>query len=453
MSKTEKFDWKLYPQAEEFLQEQIKMFLSHHHVASRLAQTIETETSTRFFDWIDHLVIPRKEVDRNKITEMEFTRADKRDTEAAVFRHPKSIFFPILLQEVEKVELALHPEDLIHFHKAHAIDKEIEGEKFGAYRRLKVKQEGNFLLTAVERRGSADFSVSEPKEKDIEAYAQALDSFASRQRAFANDEEGLKATNNLVKELLKELPPARVADAFFRTERSYWLKRNRAARIQKKRQDELGLGYGNHDHHTFRSSRTNFHTLIQLFERMGFQLREHFYAGKKAGWGAQILEHPECGLVIFADVDLGPKEQDSDFAHNKLSKREELGTVGLWVGLHGESILKAGLHHLAARFDFKKIEKDLAHEEIEFMSPFSDFPFLKQAFTLGEEWTPRKQRLKSLRENHWITKEEFENFREGSIGSHLENIERGQGFKGFNQGSVSVILERTDPRDQKKGVA
>ena len=36
--------------------------------------------------------------------------------------------------------------------------------------------------------------------------------------------------------------------------------------------------------------------------------------------------------------------------------------------------------------------------------------------------------------------------RNGAIGSHFEDIQRGRGFKGFNQHSVSAILHRTDPR-------
>jgi hypothetical protein len=32
------------------------------------------------------------------------------------------------------------------------------------------------------------------------------------------------------------------------------------------------------------------------------------------------------------------------------------------------------------------------------------------------------------------------------VGSHLENLQRRGGFKGFNQKSVSVIIEATDPR-------
>jgi hypothetical protein len=38
------------------------------------------------------------------------------------------------------------------------------------------------------------------------------------------------------------------------------------------------------------------------------------------------------------------------------------------------------------------------------------------------------------------------NFAQGAIGSHLENLQRKGGFKGFNQKSVSVIIQATDPR-------
>ena len=36
--------------------------------------------------------------------------------------------------------------------------------------------------------------------------------------------------------------------------------------------------------------------------------------------------------------------------------------------------------------------------------------------------------------------------REGAIGSHLENLQRREGYKGFNQQAVSAIIAATDPR-------
>jgi hypothetical protein len=83
------------------------------------------------------------------------------------------------------------------------------------------------------------------------------------------------------------------------------------------------------------------------------------------------------------------------------------------------------------------------------MKPFSDFPFLKQAFTEGERWAVDPRRVEVLRRKGIITAAQAEGFlRDGAIGSHLENLERKGGFKGFNQKAVSVIIAATDPRLQ-----
>ena len=99
---------------------------------------------------------------------------------------------------------------------------------------------------------------------------------------------------------------------------------------QKSRQDKLGLGWGNHDHHTYRCSRESFRALVAVFEMLGFKCRERFYAGREAGWGAQIMEQSIAGIITFNDVDLTPDELTQDFAHYPLAVQPKLGTVGLW---------------------------------------------------------------------------------------------------------------------------
>jgi hypothetical protein len=233
----------------------------------------------------------------------------------------------------------------------------------------------------------------------------------------------------------------------FAEERAYWEQRNRAAQIQKRRQDRLGLGWANHDHHTFRSSRANFLALMSALEKLGFERRERYYAGAQGGWGAQILEQPVEGIIAFCDVDLDPEENRIDFSRQGLSSARHLATIGLWVGLHGESFLQAGMHHLECRFDFSSLQKQLAAEGVATMKPFSDFPFLKQAFTQGEQWLILPERAERLLRSGLIDDAQFRKFvSEGAIGSHLENLQRKGGFKGFNQSSVSVIIRETDPR-------
>jgi hypothetical protein len=235
----------------------------------------------------------------------------------------------------------------------------------------------------------------------------------------------------------------------FWEERAYWQSRNRAARVQKERQDRLGLGWANHDHHTFRCSRQHFVDLMRALEKLGFERRERYYTGAQAGWGAQILEQPVEGIVAFCDVDLEPHETEIDFSRQPLPPSKRLGTIGLWVGLHGESFLQAGMHHLECRFDYELLREQLDALDVKTMKPFSDFPFLKQAFTEGERWPVDRERAEKLRRDGLITEQQFNQFiNEGAIGSHLENLQRKGGFKGFNQKSVSVIIKATDPRAQ-----
>jgi hypothetical protein len=152
-------------------------------------------------------------------------------------------------------------------------------------------------------------------------------------------------------------------------------------------------------------------------------------------------------VVIFADVDLSPEEVAGDFAHSELAERDELGTVGLWCELHGEAFLEAGMHHLECQFDFDAARAQLAADGIETMAPFTDFPHLRQAFTKGEMWPVAEQRIERLLADGRITSEQADRFRrEGALGSHMEILERNDGYKGFNQTGISEIITRTDPR-------
>ncbi|HHT9130028.1 MAG TPA: hypothetical protein ACFYEC_04085 [Candidatus Brocadiaceae bacterium] len=445
------FDWGLYPQAENFLFQYVEMFLKNNSFARKLSSRMEQETSTRFFDWIDHVVLPENVVSEKAIEEVGFQETDhiESPTGMRVFVHPMTVFFPILLSKGKFTEVALKPERLDHFIQVIGKGIPIEGDIDWPYRKAVISPQNDSVLSAVERRGYRGFLVPD-KVSDTQEYRRVLETFFCRHRYFENPGEGMNVIQELIENMYKKLSPVRVTDAFFRVERVYWERRNRVGQIQKTRLDRLGLGWGNHDHHTYRSSRENFSRLIKIFETLGFMRREQFFAGEEAGWGAQILEHPQCNLALFADIDLLKEEKDTDFTRQGLKQTTHLGTVGLWVELHGESMLQAGLHHLAARFDFEKLRTDLKQQDITTMNPFSYFEFLKQAFTEGEIWSVDEKRLDILLEKSSITKTQYEMFlKNGAVGGHLENIQRSRGFKGFNQHSVSAIIKATDPRKYK----
>lgn len=444
------FDWGLYPELEKFVMGEVGFFLKNNAFAGKLSEKMLEKSSTKFVDWIDHMVLPDSRASPKELKGLGLVQVKTRGNpkDALVYRHLRSYLFPILIGKGDKTEIAIKPESLESFLQVLANGSEISGRPFAEFRKAVVKREGDFILSAVERRGYDGFLVKE--SDDIGEYLEVLSAFSSRRRYFKNDGKGMDLTEELILRSLKNLDSARVSDAFFRAERSYWQSRNRAGQMQKARQDTLGLGWGNHDHHTYRSSRQNFTRMIGIFEGMGYGCREKYYAGEIAGWGAQILEHPVCNIVIFTDVDLGEDETAIDFSHKGFSKRpKKLGTVGLWIGLHGESILQAGMHHLEARFDFERLGQDLPKYGAEIMQPFSHFEFLKQAFTVGERWQVDKGRLDTLLSDKYITREQYDEFlKNGAIGSHMENLERDQGFKGFNRASVTKIIMETDPRKQ-----
>ena len=81
------------------------------------------------------------------------------------------------------------------------------------------------------------------------------------------------------------------------------------------------------------------------------------------------------------------------------------------------------------------------------MAPFTDLAHLKQAFTAGEVWPVSPDRIDDALSQGLIDAAEAERFRtSGSIGSHLEILQRDDGYKGFNQSGISEIIRETDPR-------
>jgi hypothetical protein len=329
----------------------------------------------------------------------------------------------------------------------HQVSVSIDGAPLSPYRQARIWQEHGAALWAIERRGYAGFRPAVTSADYARRYLLAYDRWATRPREFTNTRAGMEHTLNLAQTLVDDMGADTAAWIAFSAEREYWQRRNQAGQVQKARQDSLGLGWANHDHHTFRSSRSVFPLLIEILETFGFLPRERFYAGAEAGWGAQVMEQPVCRFAVFADVDLSPDEIEGDFGHSPLPDQQDLGTVGLWCALHGEAMLSAGLHHLASRFDFDAVTHDLAKRGIKMMDPFSDFPYLRQAFTYGERWDIDPDRLQRLVDNGQITSAQKAQFAEkGAIGSHLEDIQRADGFKGFNQERISDIIRRTDPR-------
>jgi len=447
LSGAKQFDWPLAFASETFLRQRIDGFLVRNSFAQELAERMRTETGTDFFEWIDHMTLPIE--NEKALLDLEFV-PDAVETAHGeiVLHHPRATLPRVLLtREHDRPVLALRPEFVADFVAAHSLPGPIEGSPGSRLRRVVVSDENGARLEAVERNAYRGFVPAPFHAVDLKNFVQARELWRTRRRRCASDDEGFNVAGQVLAQSMELVGRDLSCQFFFEEERRYWESRNHAARVQKRRQDSLGLGWGNHDHHTFRCSRRHFVDLIEFLLQLGFAKRERYYAGSEAGWGAQISEQPHVGIVVFADVDLQPEETDVDFSRIRLAPAPRLGTVGLWVGLHGESFLEAGMHHLEARFDFDMLRGQLQKEGVATMKPFSDFEFLRQAFTEGERWPVSQERAKKLLQEGLVSSEQFLRFlKEGALGSHLENLQRHGGFKGFNQKSVSVIISATDPR-------
>lgn len=439
--------WECHPEAEQLIQRLLQEIILANEAVATLQKELKLKTSTRLMDWVDHIHIGTDPSLQYKLKEIGFEVELVAPT-FDVWYHPGAQFPRILIQRESPkrvMGVSIIVESISDFLGIRGIHRAIEGAPFSPFRRSLISLENEISFWIVERRGTRVLEPTSPLKDNQIKYLDCLEKWKTRSR----DVETLDNAFLLVKEFVAIFGTDFAASIIMEGERFYWQNRNFAAGIQKIRQDQMGMGWANHDHHTFRSSRENFEKLVQLFKLLGFHCRERFYAGKEAGWGAQVMENPRAGFVLFLDVDLTEEEINVDFAHQELKPLPKLGTVGLWCALHGDSILKGGMHHLEAQFSFDDLKEDLGKKGIELMKPFSNFAYLRQAFTKAELWPVEEKRLQSLVQNNQITLEQAEQFRtQGAIGSHLENLERKEGYKGFNQHNVSIIIKQTDPRTQ-----
>lgn len=429
------FNWKTEPEAEKIVLESIQKALSNPFLKT-LQEELQQGTGTSLLDWTDHVIIP-------DLKPAQLEEVGYKSLCGNIYRHPRAKLPDIVLGSPLGIALAV--DSIADFLMVRGLSLPIEGAILSPYRIGLVSNENHVNVFVVERRGAIGIQPSQASQDKKEVLA-LKEKWKTRPRSF-DREEDLNEAISLAKELVQKLSSSYAACLVMECEREYWQVKNRAAALQKSRQDTLGMGWANHDHHTFRSSRHLFKKLVLLFEILGFTCRERFYAGQEAGWGAQVMENSQSKLVLFLDVDLGKEEIAIDFAHEPLLPQKTLGTIGLWCALHGDSILKAGMHHLEAQFVFEELRDGLESLGVKMMEPFSNFHYLKQAFTQGEMWKVDSSRLALLLEQGRISKQEAEKFAEkGAIGSHLENLQRKEGYKGFNPKSVSIIIQETDPR-------
>ncbi|MFN7176033.1 MAG: hypothetical protein ACK4MX_04005 [Thermaurantiacus sp.] len=433
-------DWAPQPAAEAAFRAWLDAALAANPAAADLGIRLHEGAAIRLRDLVDFVSITAED------RAAQLLPNGWSSAEDGVWRNPAGMFPPIVLGETNAIWLRV--ESVAAFLAAHGLEAPVRGAAHGALRLALALPHQDFGIGVVERNGSAGFEAADDDPAEIRAARITLQRFRARRRQFDSVEAGLAHTEQLVDGALAELGAAhRVCALWLSAEREYWMQRCHPGRLQKSRQDALGVGWANIDHHTYDSSRAHYRHTIRILEKLGYELREMLYAGDMAGWGSQVLEQPAIGSTIFADVDLAPHELDLDFAHEALPPLERHRRAGILCALHGESILEQGLNHIACFYDQAAFRAQLAGLGIRTMPPFSDMPHLYQELTHGDWAAVDPDRVDALERAGHLPPEEAERIRlEGAIVTHLENIERNDGYKGFNKPGIDGVLRKLDPR-------
>jgi hypothetical protein len=432
-------DWSRQPTAEAVLQDILEEVLGRCPGARSYSQALLDKAGVRMRDLLDHLEFASTDV-RARIE-----AAGWRPDDDNVWRNESGLF-PAFL-EGPGLQVAFRVESLDNFLISNGLDLKAEGQRFGPLRKARVFGDDRLGAVAVERNGHVGFDVPRVTQAQIRAARLHHNAFRARRRQFDTVPQGLAHTEALVDAAVDDLGPHWACHLWLSAEREFWMQRCGPGRLQKARQDALGIGWANIDHHTYDSSRRHYRHTIRILEKLGYELREMLYAGELAGWGSQVLEQPALKSTIFADVDLAPNELEVDFAHEELPDLPKHRRAGVLCVLHGESILEAGLNHVAGLFDQSRLRTQLDRHGVKMMSPFSAFEHLYQELTEGEYVAVDPQRVDLLEAEGHLSAEEAEKIRmEGAIISHLENIERNDGFKGFNKPGIDGVLRKLDPR-------
>lgn len=440
-----KFSWHPQPEPAAWIARVLRDALAMSPALEAWRNRLLKETGTRLSDWVDEVSVEATTVVHDELTKFGFQQVMTHATES-VWRHPAAMLPFVRLRQARGTRVVMKVENVSDFVMVAGLGGRatVTEPPGSVVRSAKILRENAVELCVRERHGLPwDESVVE-----LARVHEHREQFSLRPRGTLKEADAFAALASVIEQAKQDLGASYTCDLFFYVERQYWQARNTAARVQKARQDALGLGWGNHDHHTFRSSRAHYAALIGALEALGMHCRENFHAGLEAGWGAQVLEHDATGILVFADVDLSPEELDGDFAHEGLGPSDRVGTIGLWCALHGEAILQAGMHHLEAQFSFDAVTSQLAELGVQRMRPFTEFPHLRQAFTVAERWQVAAGRIEQARTAGLIDQKQAETFASnGALGSHLELLERNDGYKGFNQTGISAIIRRTDPRE------
>ncbi|MGK0219959.1 MAG: hypothetical protein ACI9HE_003466 [Planctomycetota bacterium] len=318
-------------------QAQLEAFRRALPQLDELKYLLEARTGTCLLDWVDALHLVTEPQRRQSWIDLGWKAEDSLSSQE-VLRFPKDALPPIVLVRDLEARLDLRVDDIESFLASYKDLRgrrpscKIEGQPGSGLRRAHLAGHGIRSLAMVQRRGYAGFTVgAHTGDLDPELRAQWTHTLRARQRVYASDRHGLTALGSLLTEAREALGVPQAADLFLHLEREYWQASNRAGSVQAARQVTLGLGWGNAHKHVYRCSIEHLEASLRIFTELGFERDE-----QASGSSFHELVHPRSRLRVVCEAD--PKS----------TSQAGIGPFGRWTALHGESLLRSGLHRLHA---------------------------------------------------------------------------------------------------------
>ena len=242
----EPFEWFPQPLADAFYRQMVDAFCEQCTFANQLRERMLSQTGTRLIDWVDHLSIVAGD-NGETIARMESVgySFDVENEHGRWCVHNAGLFVPVYVANAGASRLVLGVESVDDFLAAHRIsDAVIEGVRWGEMRRARVTNENGFEFWICERKGFPGWSVPHANEKQISSAIEHYEAFKLRKRDFENDADGFDLAKSLIHESIQDLGVDWTCELFFQTEREYWQRRNRAARVQKRAPGSARIGLG-----------------------------------------------------------------------------------------------------------------------------------------------------------------------------------------------------------------
>ena len=253
------FYWKRFAEVEKLFLKMIADCRKESITISRFEEKLLQHTSTRLLDWVDHFIMPNSDQLRNTLETLGFIGRTSEGIQ--YYSHTGVSLPPVLLSQNSspgQTGIALRVESISDFLQANSFSADIEGSCLSPYRWTEISHENGTSMCAVERRGTRVFEPVYKEDSYPKDYWAAIEAWKNMPRWHNDEEAAFTEISNQATKIIGTLGKNSAAHVVCLAERDYWLSRNFAGRMQKSRHNNLGLGWANHDHHTFRSSRQHF---------------------------------------------------------------------------------------------------------------------------------------------------------------------------------------------------